>query len=134
MGGFNVKLHQLPLIGNFVDNPNEAFKQQQFDQAARAYGAYRPERAQAVMSAFRGASTGLQGANDLLSTFTGGKMRGIDPTQMFRNPMGPSMMTQGQGLNPPQQGGGGGGLGSLFGGGGIPGMGGGGLGGLFGGM
>lgn len=139
MGGGGLKnpasmLHQLPLVGSFFENPNEAFKQQQFQQAAGAYGAYRPEVAQARMNALRNSTSAFQGANDLLATMTGGKMSGVNPEQLHRNPMGPTMMTQGQNVaaQAPQ---GGGGLGALFGGMGggmMPGMGGG-LGGLFGG-
>lgn len=113
--GMDLSPHKLPLIGTFFQDPNEQFKQEQFHQAGQAYGAYRPENAQARMNALRNAQSAYQGANDLLATFQGGRGRGIDTTQMYRNPMGPTMMTQGQSVTQDQQGFGGSAA-SLFGG------------------
>lgn len=121
--GLDLSLNKIPLIGTFFQDPAEQFKQQQFSQAGRAYGAYRPEVAQARMNARRNADTAFQGANDLMAAFSGGKSHGIDASQAYQNPMGPTMMTQGQ-SNPGQPMGMGeaaqaGGLGGM-----LPGMGG----------
>lgn len=101
--GMDLSPHKLPLVGSFFQDPNAIWKQQQFHTAAQAYGAYRPEFAQARMNALRNASSAYQGANNLMATFVPGSA-GVDATQMYRNPMSPTMMTQGQSITQPAQG------------------------------
>lgn len=142
MMGMDLGLYNMPIIGSFFQNPNETHKQHQFQQAARAYSAYRPEHAQAQMNAMGNRLSSYQGANNVLAAMMGG--RSLGHQGLMQNPMGPSMMNQGLAKNPSnnglpsqgplamlgQQGGGGpmdmfGGMGGLFGGGGgMPGMGG----------
>lgn len=132
MMGMDVSMHKMPLIGAFFQNPQEQFKQEQFHQAGQSYGAYRPEVAQARMNALRNASSAFQGANDALATMYG-RGASVNPAQMFRSPMSPTMMTQGQSVTQ-DPGGFGASAANMFGGnqammggmlpGGMPGMGG----------
>lgn len=144
--GMDLSMHKMPIIGNMFVNPEEQFKQQQFARGAEHLGAYRPEYAQARMNQLSNQSTAFQSANNLLGHMSGGQ-GGFRPTQMFRTPMGPGMLSVGQpaSLTTPhgqvaQNGNGSGMMGALFGSGGGPqgllGMlgGGGGQGGGFGGL
>lgn len=131
--GLDMGLHKMPIIGGFFQNPNELHKREQFSRAGRAYGAYRPEMAQAWQNAMGNRSSAFQGANNVLASMYGGG-GSAPPAQMGRTPMGPSMMLQGAsmpGRAPVTAGGflGGMGLGGLLGGSGMPG--GGFLGGMF---
>lgn len=144
--GMDMSMHKMPIIGNFFVNPEEQFKQEQFHRGAEQLGAYRPEYAQARMNQLSNQSTAFQGANNLLGHMSGGQ-GGFHPSQMFRAPMGPGMLSVGQpaSLTTPrgqvtQNGNGSGLMGAAFGSGGGPqgliGMlgGGGGQGGGFGGL
>lgn len=88
-------LNKIPVLGALLPNPTEQFKKDQLEQAARAYGAYRPELAQARMNALSNISTAYQPMNNAMSTMYGAE-NSFDPSQMLRSPMGPSMMAQGQ--------------------------------------
>lgn len=148
--GMDMSMHKMPIIGNFFVNPQEQFKQEQFQRGAEQLGAYRPEYAQARMNALSNQSTAFQSANNLLGHMSGGQ-GGFRPGQMTRTPMGPGMLSVGQpaSLTTPhgqvaQNGNGSGMMGALFGSGGGPqgllsmfgqgGQGGGGFGGLPGGL
>jgi len=144
--GMDMSMHKMPIIGNFFVNPQEQFKQEQFQRGAEALGAYRPEYAQARMNALMNQSNAYQSANNLLGHMSGGQGGFRGGAQMARTPMGPGMLSVGQqaSLTTPhgqtaQNGNGSGMMGALFGSGGGPqglmGMGGGGgFGGLLGGL
>jgi hypothetical protein len=108
MAGMDLGLYNFPIIGSLFQNPNETHKQTQFSQAGRAYSAYRPELAQARMNALGNRLQSYQGANNVLAAMMGGR-GGFGQNQFMSNPMGPSMLNQGQSKNPsssgmPQQG------------------------------
>lgn len=88
-------LNKIPVLGALLPNPTEQFKKDQMELAARAYGAYRPELAQANMNALSNMSTAYQPANNAMATMYGAE-NSFDPSQMLQSPLGPSMMTQGQ--------------------------------------
>ena len=131
MMGMDMAMHKMPIIGNFFVNPQEQFKQEQFQRGAEQLGAYRPEYAQARMNALSNQSTAYQSANNLLGRMSGGH-GGFNPSQMMHTPMGPGMLSRGQPASlttppgqPAQNGNGSGMLGGLFGsGGGLQGLGG----------
>lgn len=136
MAGMDLGLYNFPVIGSLFQNPNETHKQTQFSQSGRAYSAYRPELAQARMNALGNRLSSYQGANNVLAAMMGGRSAGGQ--QLMHNPMGPSMLNQGQSKNPsssgmPQQGPLGL-LGGMGGGGPMDMFGGGGMGGGFGGL
>lgn len=125
--GMDLAPYKMPIIGGFFVDPNEQFKQEQFHRGAEALGAYRPEMAQARMNALSNQSRAYQSANNMLGHMSGGQGGFRGSEQMFRTPMGPSMMSVGQpaSLNTPpgqtvQNGNGSGMMGALFGSGGGP--------------
>lgn len=93
--GLNLQMHNMPFIGSFFTNPQEQYKQEQFQRAGEAYGAYRPEAAQARMNALSNQSTAYQSANNLLGRMSGGQ-GGFKPTQMNNGPFGGSALSVGQ--------------------------------------
>lgn len=103
--GFELNMHEQPIAGQFFSDPNEEFKLQQMQNAGAAYGAYRPEVAQARMNGMRNSMSAYQPANNALAQMYG-QGASVDPSQMQQNPMGPSMMQQGQPVNPSGDGGG----------------------------
>lgn len=126
MMGMDLAPYKMPFIGTMFTDPNEQFKQEQFQRGAEALGAYRPEYAQARMNALSNQSTAYQSANNLLGHMSGGQ-GGFHPGQMMRTPMGPGMLSVGQPASlttpqgqPAQNGNGSGMLGALFGSGGGP--------------
>ena len=100
-GGLDIQMHRIPIIGSFFGNPMEQHQLQQMDMAGRTYGAYRPEMAQAQMNALRNLGSMYQGTNNLLATATGGMGGGVNMGQAYQNPMGPTMMKQGQPMSQP---------------------------------
>ncbi len=94
-GGLDIQAHRLPIVGAFFGNPAEQHQMQQMDMAARTYGAYRPEMAQAQMNSLRNLGSIYQGTNNLLAT-AGGGQGGVNMGQAYQSPMGPTMMQQGQ--------------------------------------
>ena len=87
--GMDMSMHKMPIIGNFFVNPQEQFKQEQFQRGAEALGAYRPEYAQARMNALMNQSNAYQSANNLLGHMSGGQGGFRGGAQMARTPMGP---------------------------------------------
>lgn len=116
--GLNLQMHNMPFIGSFFTNPMEQYKQEQFQRAGEAYGAYRPEAAQARMNALSNQSTAYQSANNLLGRMSGGS-GGFRPTQMNNAPFGGSALSVGQPSSLTSPGGGGQSQGGGF---GIPGF------------
>lgn len=94
-GGLDLQMHNMPFIGSFFGNPQEQYKQEQFQRAGEAYGAYRPEAAQGRMNALSNQSTAYQSANNLLGRMSGGG-GGFKPTQMNNGPLGGSALSVGQ--------------------------------------
>lgn len=95
-GGLNLQMHNMPFIGSFFTNPMEQYKQEQFQRAGEAYGAYRPEAAQARMNSLANQSTAYQSANNLLGRMSGGSGGFRGGEQMMRSPFGGSALSVGQ--------------------------------------
>jgi hypothetical protein len=88
-------LNKIPILGALLPNPTEQFKKDQLELATQAYGAMRPEMAQARMNALSNLSTAYQPMNNAMATMYGAG-NSFNPDQMLQSPMGPSMMAQGQ--------------------------------------
>ena len=111
--GLDLSLNKLPIIGNFVQNPQEQFKLAQMQEAGRQYGAYRPELAQARQNIMAQKFMGLQPMNNAMGQMYGpGAM--MDTRQMLQNPMSQRMMGLGNVKGPGQGKGGGGGSSASF--------------------
>lgn len=78
-------LNKDPIIGAFVDSPNERNQLRQMHRAAQAKDAYREEMAQARMNALRSQMSAYQPLQNLMATYQPGN--GFNPYQMQRNPM-----------------------------------------------
>ena len=92
--GLDFGMHDMPLIGNFFQNPDEQHQAQQFHTAALNNAAYRPELANAYMNALRNRSSLYQGLNDSLEEWYG-PQAGVNVSQMYANPMSPRMQQLG---------------------------------------
>lgn len=105
--GLDLSLNKLPIIGNFVQNPQEQFKLAQMQEQGRQYGAYRPELAQARLNVMRQRSLGMQPMNNAMAQMYGPGAQ-MNTAGMFQNPMSQRMMGLGN-VKPPGMGQGGGG-------------------------
>jgi hypothetical protein len=69
-------------------------KRAQLQDIAEMYGAYRPEVNQARMNALGNRMSAFQGTNNMMATMYG-KSNAPGFSQLMQNPMGPTMMRQG---------------------------------------
>jgi hypothetical protein len=92
--GMDFGLEKIPVVGNFFKNPNEQHMQDQFAQAANAYGAYRPEAAQARMNALGQQQSAFRPMNAAMGQMYGPGAQ-QDTTDMLKNPMSERMMNMG---------------------------------------
>lgn len=95
--GLDFGMHKMPVVGNFVQNPDELHKQEQLQRAGAAYNAYRPEAQQAQMNALRSTMAAYQPVNNALGQMYG---PGAQMSGDVYAPMSPSMMQQGAPMNP----------------------------------
>lgn len=92
--GLDLQAHKLPFVGGFFENPDEKFQRQQMHNMANAYGAYRPEAAQARMNALSNQFSLYQPvANTMASMYGPGAVP--NTSQAMVNPMSPRMMAIG---------------------------------------
>lgn len=113
--GMDFGMHELPIVGGLFRNPQEEFKAQQMNTAARTMAAARPEMTQARLNSLRQASAAMQPVNNALATMYG---PGATQAGSYQNPMSRTMQDMGkpaQGKDPrgPAKGGGGGLMGQL---------------------
>lgn len=93
--GGSFSMNQLPLVGNFFENPNEGRMTQQMHQAGLNYQAYRPMAAQARLNALQQQASAFQPVNNQLSQMYGPSAM-MDTGAMMQNPMSPQMMQMGR--------------------------------------
>lgn len=92
--GFDFSMNQLPLVGNFFDNPNEGRMTQQMHQAGLNYQAYRPELANARLNALNQQASMFRPVHAMLGQMYGPQAQ-MDMTQAAQNPMSQRMMGMG---------------------------------------
>lgn len=90
------KLHGLPLIGGFFDDPAAEAKQKALGQLAAAYQAQRPEMAQSQTNALNQTLGAYAPANNMMGQMYGPSAM-QDLTALGQNPMTPGMMDPGVG-------------------------------------
>lgn len=104
---FDFDISQMPLVGNFFDNPGHAASQKTWEQTAKAYQAYRPEIAQARMKTLNSQLSMFAPVNAALGQMYGQGAQ-FDTSAAQQSPLNNRMMDMGapqgaQLLNPQEE-------------------------------